>query len=319
MYDAFISYRRKNGFAVAKMLRDQLKERKIFAFVDLEELKSGIFDEKILLAIKNSPAFILVLYPGDLDHCGDEGDWLAKEIDAAVTSDRKIIPVLCNGFEWPKVWNENIPENIKIISKFNSVTMSQEYLGATISKIVSYVNEGSGKDDEDVITSPVSDTNHFFLSNMKDLDSIESVDLSFHAGFIWHQDIGHLDILSAFDDAGIPVRVVINTEDGALIIGKHMRHKLKKYPTFEEGISSWKSLESTLDNMQVRLSDIPVMRICYCINKKNKSESVMRIKFYTYGNPKIDDNYIQDFTPADHPFELYKKEFEYLWKNGKSE
>ena len=45
----------------------------------------------------------------------------------------------------------------------------------------------------------------------------------------------------------------------------------------------------------------------------------MRVKFYTYGNPKIDDNYIQDFTPADHPFELYKKEFEYLWKNAKSE
>jgi hypothetical protein len=42
----------------------------------------------------------------------------------------------------------------------------------------------------------------------------------------------------------------------------------------------------------------------------------MRVKFYTYGNPKIDSNFIQDFTPADTAFELYKKEFEYLWKKA---
>lgn len=316
MYDAFISYRRKSGFAVAKMIRDQLKAKEVFAFVDLEELKSGTFDDKILLAIENSPSFILVLNPGDLDHCAEDGDWLAKEIDAAVTSGRNIIPVLCGGFEWPKQWNENIPDNIKTISKFNSVTMSQEYLDATIRKIISYIKDDYNDEAEG---AKVTDTNSFFLTNMKELDSIESVDLSFHAGFIWHQDIGHLDILSSLDEAGIPVRVIINTADGALIIGKHMRHKLKNYPTFEEGISAWKDLESKLDTMQVRLSDIPVMRICYCINKKNKSESIMRIKFYTYGNPKIDDNYIQDFTPADHPFELYRKEFEYLWKNAKAE
>ncbi len=319
MYDAFISYRRKNGFAAAKMLRDQLKAKGYSPFVDLDELKNGTFEDKIQKAIEESPSFIVILYPGDIDNCNKENDWLTKEIDVAVLEQKNIIPVFCDGFKWPDRWDDDVPESIKFISGFNAVTLSQEYLDATVAKIISYMNGGSSDTSKDKFNTQGSDTNYFFHVNMRDLDSIESVDLSFHAGFIWHQDIGHLDILSALDDAGIPVRVVINTADGALIIGKHMRHKLKNYPTFEEGISSWKNLEGKLDNMQVRLSDIPVMRICYCINKKDKSESVMRIKFYTYGNPKIDDNYIQDFTPADHPFELYKKEFEYLWKNAKAE
>jgi hypothetical protein len=112
MYDAFISYRRKNGFAVAKMLRDQLKLKKISAFVDLDELRNGTFDDKILTAIKNSPSFLLILFPGDLDRCAEDDDWLTKEITAAVDSGRNIIPILCDGFKWPKHWNDDIPEKI---------------------------------------------------------------------------------------------------------------------------------------------------------------------------------------------------------------
>lgn len=316
MYDAFISYRRKNGFAVAKMLRDQLKLQKVSAFVDLDELRSGIFDNKILTAIESSPSFLLIIFPGDLDRCGEEEDWLAKEITTAIDSGRNIISILCNGFEWPKHWADDIPDKIRLISKFNSVKMSYEYLDAMISKIISYINDDSSDLSKAESDTQSSDTNIFFAPHIKDIDSIESVELSFHAGFIWHQDIGHLDILSTLAEAGIPVRIIVNTADGALIIGQHMRHKLKRYPSFEEGIASWKYIASMYDSIQVKLSQIPLMRICYCINKKDKQKSIMRVKFYTYGNPKIDSNFIQDFSPADHPFELYKKEFEYLWNNA---
>lgn len=316
MYDAFISYRRKNGFAIAKMLRDQLKLKRVSAFVDLDELRNGTFDDKILLAIENSPSFILVLYPGDLDRCGEENDWLTKEIIAAIDSGRNIIPFLCDGFEWPKKWNESIPEKIKAISKFNSVSLSQEYLDATIEKLIRYINDDSSDNSKEALSSQNDDINYFFRTNMKNLSFIESVELSFYAGFVWHQDIEHLDILSDLAEAGIPVRIIINSAESAQLIHNHMRHKLKRYPSFEEGISSWKNFESMYDNVEIRLSDIPLMRICYCINKKGSSDSAMRVKFYTYGNPKINNNYIQDFSPYDPPFNLYKKEFEYIWKKS---
>ena len=36
-YDAFISYRRENGFLMAQVIYDRLKERGIQCFFDLEE------------------------------------------------------------------------------------------------------------------------------------------------------------------------------------------------------------------------------------------------------------------------------------------
>ena len=52
LYDAFISYRRDNGFFMAQVIRDRLKEKGVYCFLDLEELNSGKFDTKILVAIK---------------------------------------------------------------------------------------------------------------------------------------------------------------------------------------------------------------------------------------------------------------------------
>lgn len=99
-YDAFISYRRDNGFLMAQVIHDHLEERGIHCFLDLEELQAGVFDEKIYDAIQDSPNFILILQPNALDRCTDEEDWVAKEIIAATKMNKKIIPVLCEGFEW---------------------------------------------------------------------------------------------------------------------------------------------------------------------------------------------------------------------------
>ena len=67
MYDAFISYRRDNGFLMAQVIYDRLKERGINCFLDLEELRSGKFDEKILVAIQQAHTFILILPRNALD------------------------------------------------------------------------------------------------------------------------------------------------------------------------------------------------------------------------------------------------------------
>lgn len=43
-YDALISYRRENGFLMAQVIYDRLKNRGIQCFFDLEEWRSGKFD-----------------------------------------------------------------------------------------------------------------------------------------------------------------------------------------------------------------------------------------------------------------------------------
>ena len=166
MYDIFISYRRKYGFAVAKMISELLKTRGVSAFVDLDELRSGTFDDKIIDAIASTPSFVLILTPGALDRCGDKDDWLTKEITAAVETGRNIIPVMCDGFEWPKQWENDIPDNIKLLSNYNSVIMSYDYVDAMIDKIIGYAKGESLKSPEEdkktVQEVPANEIDGFF-------------------------------------------------------------------------------------------------------------------------------------------------------------
>lgn len=317
MYDVFISYRRKQGFAVAKLFSGLLQAQGLKPFMDLEELRNGIFDRKILTAIHAAPAFVLILTPGALERCCDDDDWLTAEILEAVDGGRNIIPVLCDGFEWPKQWPDNIPEKIRILSKYNSVIMSYEYIDATVDKLVSYI-----RSDEQMAAAAASappkrhldDLEDFFRPHMQHLPEIAGVDFAFHAGSVWHQDIERLEILDALSKAGVRVRVLVNTPETATLMGKHMRHKMKDYLPFEKAIALWRQRAEDYPNLEIRITATPLLRICYAIHMKDATKSAMRVKFYTHGNPKIDANFSQIFT-ADMPhYQLFRDEFDFLWE-----
>ena len=321
MYDVFISYRRKLGFAVAKMISELLKAKGMSAFVDLDELRNGTFDDKILDAIEATPSFILVLTPGSLDRCGEEGDWLTREINTAIETGRNIIPILCEGFEWPRQWDNDMSDNIKMLSHYNSVIMSYEYVDAMVDKIIEYVR---GSDEALAKKTSLDDTfegdiDGFFMPKMKDIDEIEGVDFAFHAGSVWHQDIRRIEILSQLAEAGKKIRVLVNREGVADSTSQFMRHKLKRYMPFDEAIASWKHIEESFDNVEVRVCDIPLLRIYYSFNMKNKNDNVTRIKFYTHGNANINSNFSKNFFASESGYELFRSEFEFLWEKSKQE
>lgn len=323
MYDVFISYRRKYGFAIAKMISELLRKSGVNAFVDLDELRSGTFDDKIIHAIESAPAFVLILTPGALDRCGDKDDWLTKEITAAVESGRNIIPVLCEGFEWPKQWGSEISDTIKLLSNYNSVVMSYEYVDAMIDKIIGYVKGDVvkcavvGKKTSKEL--PDNDIDSFFREFVENIDEVCGVDFAFHAGSAWHQDMDRIEVLGALADAGKKIRVIVNSPEVADSISKYMRHKLKKYLAFDEAIALWKNLESMYDNVEVRVSDVPLLRIYYSFNMADPEKNKTKVKFYTHGNSKISMNYAQIFGASSPAYKLYKDEFELLWKLAKTD
>lgn len=140
-YDVFISYRRSNGFHIAKSLHDNLQTKGINCFLDLDELHAGTFDDKIMEAIRQAPNFILILPSGALDRCVNENDWVRKEIQMAVGLHKNIIPVLYDGFAWPNEWNPLIPQEIRQLERINCVLGSTEYFSAMIDKIINYMTD----------------------------------------------------------------------------------------------------------------------------------------------------------------------------------
>jgi len=92
-YDIFISYRREGGRQYARILQLMLQQRGYKVFLDYDELVDGIFNDKIKEAVTNSDIFMIVLSSGSLDRCVNIDDSVRNEIQLAMDSKKKIIPV----------------------------------------------------------------------------------------------------------------------------------------------------------------------------------------------------------------------------------
>ena len=107
-YDIFISYRRTGGAQYARILQLMLAQRGYKVFLDYDELTDGKFGEHIQDAIKSAPIFMLVLSKGALERCKNEGDWVRREIQLAISEGKHIIPVN------PDNTFDGIPDDIPI-------------------------------------------------------------------------------------------------------------------------------------------------------------------------------------------------------------
>jgi hypothetical protein len=106
--DVFISYRRSNGSQLARyvaiitlqllsfnasifyiflvivscsLLKVHMQVRNYSAFLDVEKLEAGKFDNNLLQSVKTAKHFLLVLTPNALDKClgdHDRKDWVHK-------------------------------------------------------------------------------------------------------------------------------------------------------------------------------------------------------------------------------------------------
>ena len=128
-YDIFLSYRRDGGETMAILLRDRLVAKGYRVFLDVEALRSGKFNEKLLQVIENCKDFIIVLSPNSLDRCINEGDWVRNEISHALSNGKNVVPVFLRGFTWP----ENLPGDISELPNHNGIDAANNmYFDAAI-------------------------------------------------------------------------------------------------------------------------------------------------------------------------------------------
>ena len=133
MSQIFISYRREGGEIMAQLLYDKLIARGYTVFYDVESLKSGRFDSKLLEEIEKAEDFLLILPPGGLDRCVSEEDWVRQEIRSAIEHKKNIVPIMLRGFSFPT----NLPEDIGEIARYNGVNFgTMEFFDAKIQRIL---------------------------------------------------------------------------------------------------------------------------------------------------------------------------------------
>ena len=102
-YDIFISYRRQDsegrtsGRDIARTLKLEFERRGYSVFFDYSEIRDDDFEKIILPAVQNAKVFLLVLSKDSLDRCVRQGDWVRREIETAICSGCKIIPLNPDG------------------------------------------------------------------------------------------------------------------------------------------------------------------------------------------------------------------------------
>ena len=138
----FLSYRRDGGAETARLIRDELCRSGYSVFLDVEDLSASFFDEKLLQEIENADHFVVILTPGALSRCREPEDWLRREIGHALRTGRDVIPVLKDGFSFPP--QDNLPEDIRDLSRMNGVEYSHRYFRATIEELVYFLAEPAG-------------------------------------------------------------------------------------------------------------------------------------------------------------------------------
>ncbi|MCR5836618.1 MAG: toll/interleukin-1 receptor domain-containing protein, partial [Lachnospiraceae bacterium] len=256
-YDAFISYRREGGFLMAQVIRERLKNKGINCFLDLEEDKAGYFDERLIEAINNSANFILILSKDALNRCGDENDWVRREIMVALNSNKHIIPVRYSDFVWPKELNEKFPDELKLLENRQGVLMSQEYLEATIDKIVNYMIDISRKSN---VANGISLKSSQFIREEILKEGVHCVQMAFHAGAEWQRDSDKVDLLSLILEKKIKLQVLLNEPNSVEEICGNMRQPLKKYVSVEECVEEWTELAKSYPNIiSVHVCKLPLL------------------------------------------------------------
>lgn len=143
-YDVFISYRRedssgKPNVANARQIKQALEGHPYHykVFFDYSECTDEYFSEKILPAIRTCDFFLLVLTKDSLLRCMNEGDWVRREIEEAIVSGVKIIPVTpdneCDSFP------SELPDLIKV--KFKNLQITNIHTDALFDYSIKFLVE----------------------------------------------------------------------------------------------------------------------------------------------------------------------------------
>jgi predicted TPR repeat methyltransferase len=132
----FISYRRDVGGILAMALYQHLANHAVDAFYDIESIRAGQFDSIILKQIAARPYFLLVLTPGTLERCADSDDWVRREIEQAVVTQRMIVPVHTPNFDFGDI-SRFLPEQFgETVRRFNAQELPQRWFTFAVQQLV---------------------------------------------------------------------------------------------------------------------------------------------------------------------------------------
>nr|VFK54661.1 MAG: Tetratricopeptide repeat-containing protein [Candidatus Kentron sp. TUN]VFK58106.1 MAG: Tetratricopeptide repeat-containing protein [Candidatus Kentron sp. TUN] len=132
----FISYRRDAiGKLFARSIERELTHRGYDVFLDVDTMEPGVWVEQIEREIPARAHFLLLLTPGALDPCADEGDWVRREYQFATRHGRNIVPVRSEDFDTDRE-RAQCPEPMRGVFALQIATVSHTTFRHDIAELI---------------------------------------------------------------------------------------------------------------------------------------------------------------------------------------
>jgi hypothetical protein len=131
----FISYRRTDESWGLAVFQD-LTQHGYDVFIDYDGIASGNFEAVILENIKARAHFLVLLTPTALERCGDPEDWMRREIEAALDSQRNIVPLMLAGFDFgiPAIAKQ-LTGKLAALKKYNGLPIPKGYFSSAMERL----------------------------------------------------------------------------------------------------------------------------------------------------------------------------------------
>jgi Uncharacterized protein conserved in bacteria (DUF2252)/TIR domain len=131
----FVSYRRTDEpWALAVF--ENLTQHGYDVFIDYDGIASGSFETAILENIKARAHFLALLTPTALERCGDPKDWMRREIEAALDSQRNIVPLMLAGFDFgrPPIAGQ-LTGKLATLKQYNGLPIPEGYFPEAMERL----------------------------------------------------------------------------------------------------------------------------------------------------------------------------------------
>ena len=160
----------------------------------------------------------------------------------------------------------------------------------------------------------------YFHENIKNINEVKEVEMTFSNGFRWFNDNERFDIINYLLKNKVKLKIIIADNEISESFWYRMKRRDKVYlSSLMPAHIMWNNLrKKNPDLISLKICPIPILKNYYSFNTNNKSDSSVNVIFYTCGNDYFDKNYFQTF-PVSSPFySLFKNEFNYLWSISKN-
>ena len=121
----FISYRRSDSKAVARLIGENLRARygSDSVFHDVSEIKPGAeFSQDIRKALERSDIFLALIGPDwAREGAFSETDYVRLEVESAFSNRLEVLPILVEGGSMPAL--ENLPRSMQLVAKINAINI----------------------------------------------------------------------------------------------------------------------------------------------------------------------------------------------------